>query len=57
MGSPEKPLTAAQLEAKFRDCARNAASALPQAVVDSTLAAIASLEMLGDSRELVAPFG
>lgn len=24
MGSPEKPLTNAQLEAKFRDCARNA---------------------------------
>jgi 2-methylcitrate dehydratase PrpD len=56
IGSPRKPLTSAQFEAKFRDCARNAVRPLPEASVDAALAAIARLEMLPDARQLLAPF-
>src|SRR6516162_2219693 len=55
-GSPEKPLTDAQLEAKFRDCARNALRPIPDASVDAALAAIGRLETLPDARELMTPF-
>jgi 2-methylcitrate dehydratase PrpD len=55
-GSPEKPLTDAQLEAKFRDCARNARQPLPDASVDAALAAIGRLETLPDARELMTLF-
>ena len=40
IGSPEKPLTNAQLEAKFRDCARTAVQPLSDASLDGLLAAI-----------------
>ena len=56
IGSPHKPLTQAQFEAKFRDCARNAVRPLPLASVDAALATIAQLETLPDARELLAPF-
>lgn len=56
IGSPEKPLTEAQLEAKFRDCAHNAVQPLSDAGVDAVLAAIGRLEMLPDVRELMTPF-
>jgi 2-methylcitrate dehydratase PrpD len=56
IGSPEKPLTDAQLEAKFRDCARNAALPLSDGSVDAALAAIGRLETLPDARELMTPF-
>ena len=56
IGSPEKPLTNDQLEAKFRDCARNAAQPLSEASVDAVLAAIGRLETLLDARELMTPF-
>ena len=56
MGSPEKPLSGAQFEAKFRDCARNAVRPLSDAAVDAALAAIGRLEALPDARELIAPF-
>jgi 2-methylcitrate dehydratase PrpD len=56
IGSPEKPLTNAQLEAKFRDCARNAARPLSEASLDELLAAIGRLETLPDARELMTPF-
>ena len=56
IGSPEKPLTQGQFEAKFRDCARNAVRPLSDASVDATLAAIGRLEELPDARELIAPF-
>jgi 2-methylcitrate dehydratase PrpD len=56
IGSPRKPLTNAQFEAKFRDCARNAVRPLPDARVDAVLAAIERLEALPDARELVTPF-
>jgi 2-methylcitrate dehydratase PrpD len=56
VGSPEKPLSDAQFEAKFRDCAHNAVRPLPDASVDAALAAIGRLEMLADARELLTPF-
>jgi 2-methylcitrate dehydratase PrpD len=56
IGSPEKPLTNAQLEAKFRDCARNAAQPLSDASLDGLLAAIGRLETLPDARELMTAF-
>jgi 2-methylcitrate dehydratase PrpD len=56
IGSPEKPLTNAQLEAKFRDCAHNAVQPLSEASLDGLLAAIGRLEMLPDARELITPF-
>jgi 2-methylcitrate dehydratase PrpD len=56
IGSPQKPLSDVQFEAKFRDCAKNAARPLPAGNVDRALAAIASLETLADARELLTPF-
>lgn len=56
VGSPQKPLSDAQFEAKFRDCARNAVRPLSDASVDAVLAAIERLETLADARELLAPF-
>jgi 2-methylcitrate dehydratase PrpD len=56
IGSPQKPLTDAQFEAKFRDCARNAVQPLSDASIDATLARIARLEALSDARELMAAF-
>jgi len=56
IGSPDKPLTDAQFEAKFRDCARNAVQPLPDTKVDAVLAAIARLETLPDARDLMTPF-
>jgi 2-methylcitrate dehydratase PrpD len=56
IGSPAKPLTDAQFEAKFRDCVRNARATLTDASVDAVLAAIGRLETLPDARELIAPF-
>jgi len=57
IGSPRKPLTNAQLEAKFRDCARNAAQPLADANIGAALAAIGRLETLTDARQLMTPFG
>ena len=57
IGSPAKPLTKAQLEAKFRDCTRNAMQPLSDASVDAALAAIGRLEALPDARELMTAFG
>lgn len=56
IGSPQKPLTDAQFEAKFRDCARNAVQPLSDASIDAALARIARLEALSDARELMAAF-
>ncbi len=54
IGSPQQPLTDAQLEAKFRDCARNAVRPLSDTSVDAALAVIGRLETLADARELMA---
>jgi 2-methylcitrate dehydratase PrpD len=56
IGSPQKPLSNAQLEAKFRDCARNAVQPLSHASLDGLLAAIERLETLPDARELMTAF-
>ena len=56
IGSPEKPLTNARLEAKFRDCAHNAVKPLSEASLDGLLATIGRLETLRDARELMTPF-
>jgi 2-methylcitrate dehydratase PrpD len=56
IGSPQKPLTESQFEAKFRDCARHAVRPLPDTSVDAVLATIGRLETLPDARELIAPF-
>ncbi len=56
IGSPAKPLTDAQFEAKFRDCARNAVRPLSEASLDGLLATIGRLETLPDARALLAPF-
>jgi len=56
IGSPQQPLTNAQFEAKFRDCARNAVRPLPDASVDAVLAAIERLATLPDGRQLMTPF-
>jgi 2-methylcitrate dehydratase PrpD len=56
IGSPEKPLTNAQLEAKLRDCARNAVQPLSDVNLDGLLAAIGRLETLPDARELMTAF-
>jgi 2-methylcitrate dehydratase PrpD len=56
IGSPEKPLSDAQLKAKFRDCARNAVKPLSETSVDAALAAIGQLETLPDARELMTAF-
>jgi 2-methylcitrate dehydratase PrpD len=56
IGSPEKPLSDTQFEAKFRDCARNALRPPSDASVDAVLAAIRRLDTLADVRELLTPF-
>jgi 2-methylcitrate dehydratase PrpD len=55
-GSPQKPLSDAQLEAKFRDCADNAVRPLAEAEVETALAAIRGLDALPDALALVIPF-
>jgi 2-methylcitrate dehydratase PrpD len=56
IGSPEKPLTNAQLEAKFRDCARHAVQPLSDESLDGVLGVIRRLETLPDAQELMAAF-
>src|SRR5690348_7480660 len=56
IGSPHKPLTDAQFEAKFRDCARNAVRPLSDTSIDAALAAIGRLETLVDVSEVTTPF-
>ncbi len=56
IGSSQKPLATAQLEAKFRDCARNAVKPLSEASVEAALATIGRLETLPDARALITPF-
>lgn len=56
IGSPQRPLSEAQFEAKFRDCARNAVRPLSNASVDAALKAITRLETVADARALLAHF-
>jgi 2-methylcitrate dehydratase PrpD len=56
IGSPQTPLTNAQFEAKFRDCARHALQPPSDASIDAVLATIRRLETLPDARVLITPF-
>jgi 2-methylcitrate dehydratase PrpD len=56
IGSPEKPLSDAQLEAKFRDCARNAVRLFIRRRLDAALTAIRHLHTLEDVGELLKSF-
>jgi 2-methylcitrate dehydratase PrpD len=55
-GSPQKPLTDAQFEAKFRDCAHNALRPLSNESVDAALSRVQQLDRVADVRDLLAPF-
>ncbi|MFH1087961.1 MAG: MmgE/PrpD family protein [Chloroflexota bacterium] len=60
LGSPEKPLTAEQIEAKFRDCVTHSLSPLQPGAADRVIALVRRLEEVSDVREvirLVAPAG
>jgi 2-methylcitrate dehydratase PrpD len=56
IGSPQQPLSDAQLEAKFGDCARNAVRPMPEAAIAAALAAVAGLDSLRNTRDLLALF-
>jgi hypothetical protein len=45
-GSPEHPLSTAQLETKFRDCAAHAVRPLRQSVVEQLIAGVHHLDEL-----------
>jgi 2-methylcitrate dehydratase PrpD len=55
-GSLQKPLSDAQFNAKFRDCARNALRPLSDESVDAVLSRGRQLDRLTDARELLTPF-
>lgn len=55
-GSPENPMSNAQLEAKFRDCAAHAIRPLPSALVEQAITLIAHLEDIPEATELVRLF-
>jgi hypothetical protein len=52
----QKPISDAQFEAKFRDCARNAPRPLSDESVDAVLSRVRQLDRVADVRELLAPF-
>jgi 2-methylcitrate dehydratase PrpD len=56
IGSPQRPLSDAQLEAKFRDCARNAVRPPSEAMIAAALAAIGDLDSLPNARHLLDLF-
>jgi 2-methylcitrate dehydratase PrpD len=56
IGSPQRPLASRQLEAKFRDCARNARRPIADTAIETTLVTIGQLETLPDATVLLAPF-
>jgi 2-methylcitrate dehydratase PrpD len=55
-GSPEKPLSDAQLQAKFRDCAAHAARPIPQEVVERAIQLIQDLDDIPDATMLIRLF-
>ena len=52
-GSPERPLSATQLEAKFRDCAAHAIRPFAEGVVARALHVISHLDEAPDALELI----
>ena len=55
-GSPDKPLTDAQWQAKFRDCAAHAVRPIPQPVVEQAIQLIAHMDDSPDATALVRLF-
>jgi 2-methylcitrate dehydratase PrpD len=55
-GSPEKPLSDAQLADKFRDCAAHAVRLIPQDVVEQAIQLIRQLDDQADATALVRLF-
>jgi 2-methylcitrate dehydratase PrpD len=55
-GSPEQPLSDAQLQAKFRDCAAHAAQLIPQEIVEQAIQLIDDLDASPDATALVRLF-
>jgi len=55
-GSPEKPLSDAQLHAKFRDCAAHAMRPISQEVIEQAIQLINHLDNQVDATALVRLF-
>jgi len=55
-GSPERPLSTAQLEAKFRDCAAHAVRPVPEGVVERAMYLVRHLDEAPDALELIQLF-
>ncbi len=53
LGAPEHPLSDAQLQDKFRDCAANAIRPLPDDLIDRTMAFVADLDGAQDAVGLI----
>ena len=56
LGSPERPLSDAQLEAKFRDCAAHAVRPISAATVDQAIELVQQLETYDDTTALIQLF-
>lgn len=52
-GSPQQPLSDAQLQDKFRDCAANAIRPLPGKLIDRLIASVANLDDAQDATEVI----
>ena len=52
-GSPENPISAGQLEDKFRDCAAHALKPMIGQSADEIINLILDIEAIRDSRELI----
>lgn len=55
-GSPQRPLSQTQLEAKFRDCAANAVRPIPEAVVGQAIEQVHHLDATDDTTILIRLF-
>jgi 2-methylcitrate dehydratase PrpD len=56
LGSPERPLSDAQLEAKFRDCAAHAVRAISATTIDQAIELVQQLETSDDAAALIRLF-
>jgi 2-methylcitrate dehydratase PrpD len=52
-GSPERPLSDAQLQAKFRDCAAHAIRPIPSVEVERTIHLVYQLDAAAEARDLL----
>jgi hypothetical protein len=55
-GSPQKPLSDAQLQAKFRDCANHAVRPISAKVVERAIPFIQQMEHAADATDLIRLF-